>query len=221
MREIRLLIAACLVLLSPWMKAQTESTHLRQGNTLYEEGKFNEAEIEYRKGLEKNKSSYTGLFNLADALYRQEKYKEAAALFDSLSQRDVNPRQLSKAYHNLGNALLKDKAYEESIKAYQNALKLNPQSEESRYNLSYAYKMLKKQQEQQKQQQQEQQKKEQEQKQDPQKQKEKQEEEKKQNLNRQEAEKMLDALERQEKNLRKDQQKKEKKQGTAGSGKDW
>ena len=47
------------------------------------------------------------------------------------------------------------------------------------------------------------------------------EEEKKQNINRQEAERMLDALNRDEKELRKKTEKREGRSGQGGSGKDW
>jgi tetratricopeptide (TPR) repeat protein len=205
------------------LMAQTESSHLRKGNDLYEDKKFNDAEIEYRKGLEKNKKSWTGQYNLANSLYRQEKYAEAAVILDSLRETTTDKSRQSKVYHNLGNALLKDKQYEKSVEAYKQALKLDPKAEDSRYNLSYAYQMLKKQQQQQQQQQQQnnqkkkepEQKKQQEQKQDQKK------EEQKQNIDREEAERMLDALDRQEKQLRKEQEKKEQKTGSGSSGKDW
>ncbi len=51
--------------------AQTEKKHVREGNKLYSSGKFNDAEISYRKALEKNKKSFQGTFNLGDALYKQ------------------------------------------------------------------------------------------------------------------------------------------------------
>jgi len=196
--------------------AQSDASYFRKGNEQYKDGKYNEAEIQYRKGLEKNKDSWTGQYNLADALYKQEKYKEASVLLDSLAKRTKNPKQMSSVYHNLGNSLLREKAYEESIDAFKKSLKLDPEAEDSRYNLSYAYKMLKKQQEQQQQQQQQ---KKQEKKEENKEQK--QEEQKKQNINQQEAERMLDALNQQEKQLRKNQQKKEKREGVGGAGKDW
>jgi Ca-activated chloride channel homolog len=212
-----------LMLVSGWgsVIAQSDASFFRKGNDQYKDGKYNEAEIQYRKGLEQNKDSWTGQYNLADALYKQEKFKEASVLLDSLATRTKNPKQLSSVYHNLGNALMKEKSYEQSVDAYKKALKLNPDAEDSRYNLSYAYKMLKKQQEQE--QKQEQQQKKQEEKKDDQKQKQdqKKEEEKKQNINQQEAERMLDALDQQEKQLRKQQQKKEKRPGVGGGGKDW
>jgi tetratricopeptide (TPR) repeat protein len=49
----------------------------------------------------------------------------------------------SKVHHNIGNSYLKSQKFEESIKSYKEALKLNPNDEETKYNLSYALNMLK------------------------------------------------------------------------------
>ncbi|MGZ6416696.1 MAG: tetratricopeptide repeat protein, partial [Bacteroidia bacterium] len=102
------------------------------------------------KALIKNKDSYKGSFNLGDAYYNQGKYEEAANQFQLLTHRATSKDTLSKAYHNLGNSLLKSKKYQESIDAYKNALKNNPNDDDTRYNLSYAQQMLRKQQDQQK-----------------------------------------------------------------------
>ena len=205
--------------------SQTETSHFRKGNDLFNSGKFTDAEIEYRKGLAKKQDSWTGKFNLADALYKQNKYKEASVILDSLSKSTKNNKQLSSVYHNMGNAQLKNKDYEQSVESFKKALKLDPKAEDSRYNLSYALQKLKQEKQQQQQKQQQQDKKQdqkQEQKKNQEKQKDqKQEEQKKQNLNREEAERMLDALNRDEKELRKKTEKKANKNGQAGSGKDW
>jgi tetratricopeptide (TPR) repeat protein len=204
--------------------SQTETSHFRKGNDLFNSGKYTDAEIEYRKGLAKKQDSWTGKFNLADALYKQNKYKEASVILDSLSKSTKNNKQLSSVYHNMGNAQLKNKEYEQSVESFKKALKLDPKAEDSRYNLSYALQKLKQEKQQQQQQQQQQQKQDQkqDQKQNQEKQKDqKQEEQKKQNLNREEAERMLDALNRDEKELRKKTEKKASKNGQAGSGKDW
>lgn len=203
---------------------QTDVSHFREGNKLYEDKQYDKSEIEYRKGLEKSKDSYTGRFNLANSLYKQGKYTEAAAVLDSLYKSTSNPKQKSSAYHNLGNALLKAEEYEQSIDAFKEALKLDPEAEDSRYNLSYAYKKLKKQQQQQQQQKNKEkdEKEQNEQKNDEQKKNEEQkQQEQKQDINRQEAERMLDALDRQEKKIRKEQEGKKNEPGLGGSGKDW
>lgn len=202
--------------------SQTETSHFRKGNDLFNSGKFTDAEIEYRKGLAKKQDSWTGKFNLADALYKQNKYKEATVILDSLSRSTKNNKQLSSVYHNMGNAQLNNKDYEQSVESFKKALKLDPKAEDSRYNLSYALQKLKQQQQKQQNKNQDQKqdkKKDEKQKQD--KQEQKQEEQKKQNLNREEAERMLDALNRDEKELRKKTEKKEGKNGQAVGGKDW
>jgi tetratricopeptide (TPR) repeat protein len=221
MKHISSLFA--LLFLSVLCQAQSESTHFRKGNELFKSGKYNDAEIEYRKGLQKKNESWTGKFNLADALYKQEKYKEASVLLDSLSRTTKNSKQLSSVYHNLGNSQLKEKNYEQSVESFKKALKLDPQAEDTRYNLSYALKKLQRQ----KQQQQQQQQQKNQQKQEPQQQKQQQQkqdqkpDEKKQNINREEAERMLDALDRDEKELRKKTEKREGRNGQGGTGKDW
>src|SRR5206468_3608466 len=65
-----------------------------------------------------------------------------------------NSAVASKAYHNLGNSLLKSKKYPESIDAFKNALKSNPSDNDTRYNLAYAQSMLKEEQQKKQQQQQ-------------------------------------------------------------------
>ena len=132
------------------MTAQTEKRLLREGNTFYEEGKYNDAEISYRKALEESPDYYKGIFNAGDALYKQEKYEEAADFFQMIANdRDIDKDIQARAYHNLGNSYLQGKKYEDAIEAYKNSLRRNPADNETRYNLEYARKMLKNQQQQQ------------------------------------------------------------------------
>lgn len=138
-----------LLITSSQIFAQQEKKFINQGNTQYDAKNYKGAEQSYRAGLNKNKYSYKAAFNLGDALYQQGKYEEAANQFQALTHMATNKDTLSKAYHNLGNSLLKSKKYEDCISAYKNALKNNPNDEDTRYNLSYAQQMLKQQQQQQ------------------------------------------------------------------------
>ncbi len=142
-------LSSAFCILSSPLSAQQEKKLIHEGNKQYENKKFGEAEKEYSKALNKNKDSYKGAFNLGDAYYQQGKYEQAAEQFQLLTHRATSKDTLSKAYHNLGNALLKSKKYEEGVNAYKNALKNNPNDEETRYNLAYAQQMLKQQQQQQ------------------------------------------------------------------------
>jgi len=203
--------------------AQNEAKMTRRGNKLYNDGKYNEAEIDYRKSLEKKSDYIKAQFNLGNALYMQKNYEEASKVFDGLTQRSVDPEVSAKAYHNLGNSLLEQKKFKESIDAYKNALRKNPNDNDTKYNLAYAQRMLKQQQQQQQnkdqekdqkdQQDQDQKQKDQQQKDQQQKEQEKKEEQKQQNqqkeqqqeeqkqsqqqkgqMSKEDAERMLEAL---------------------------
>jgi tetratricopeptide (TPR) repeat protein len=135
-----------LAFLPAFTYAQKEKKFILEGNEQFENKKYEEAEKNYQKALKENKDSYKASFNLGDAYYKQEKYEEAAKQFQELTHRATSKDTLAKTYHNLGNALLKAKKYEESATAFKNALKNNPNDDDTRYNLAYAQEFLKQQQ---------------------------------------------------------------------------
>jgi TolA-binding protein len=55
---------------------------IRSGNSNYEDEKYTDAEVEYRKGIQADKYSVESTYNLGNSLYKQEKYKEAAEEFE-------------------------------------------------------------------------------------------------------------------------------------------
>ena len=151
-------------------RAQSERSLVSDGNRMYRDKKYADAEASYRKALEKNKELQQGAFNLGDALYKQERFGEAAEQYTISATRAADARTKAQAYHNLGNALLKGQKLPESIAAYKDALKLNPSDADTKYNLAYAKALL-----QQQQQKQDQQKKDKNQKKDDKKEKQNQE----------------------------------------------
>lgn len=211
--------------------AQKDNKLVREGNKLYESGKFDQAEKNYRKSLEMNKENLKAAFNLGDALYKQKKYTEADSIFKGITERTDDKNLLSKIYHNLGNSLLQSKKYEESIQAYKNSLKNSPDEKETKYNLAYAQAMLKKQKQQQQQQQQnkkdkkkddnkDKENKEQENKDKEQKQQQ-QQDQKKDKMSKADMERMLEAMNKKEKDTK---EKLKKAKAVAGKGsidKDW
>lgn len=129
--------------------AQNDRKLIREGNELYKQNKYSEAEIKYRKSLEENDKNSKAGYNLGASLYRQGNFEKAAEEFNSFIGKDNDKKKVAKAFHNLGNSLLQEKKYAESIEAYKQALKNNPSDKDTKYNLSYALQMMKQEQQQQ------------------------------------------------------------------------
>lgn len=127
--------------------AQTDRGYVRSGNMKYVQEKYPEAEVDYRKSLEKNAKNAQAAFNLGDALLRQNKDSAAVEQFQTAASLETNPYRKAQSYHNIGVVCQSHKMYGEAIEAYKSALRLNPNDDETRYNLA----LCKKQQQQQQQ----------------------------------------------------------------------
>ena len=133
--------------------AQSDKKHIREGNRKYAKNNYPDSEISYRKAIANNKQSSDAVFNVGDALYKQNKFEDAGKQFIENINLNEDVNKKSAGLYNLGNSLLKANKVKESIDAYKGSLKLHPGSKEAKYNLAYAQDLLKQQQEQQQQQQ--------------------------------------------------------------------
>lgn len=149
-------VFSLLVLTSAEAEAQTHRSLVNKGNESYEEGRFADAEAEYKKALQENPVSPSATFNVGDAYYKQQRYDEAARSFQTFAATNKSPESSSQAMYNVGNTLFKQNKYQESVDAYKQALRVNPHDDEARYNLELAKEKLKQQQQQNKNQQQKQ-----------------------------------------------------------------
>ncbi|MCC6551011.1 MAG: tetratricopeptide repeat protein [Ignavibacteriaceae bacterium] len=123
-------------------KAQSIRSLNNDGVEEFEKKNFSEAEIKFRKGLEKEPDNKTLKLNLGGSYYKQSMYDDAMKSYNETINALTDKKEKSKAYYNLGNSLLKQEKYKESIEAFKNALKNNPQDSDAKYNLSYALKKL-------------------------------------------------------------------------------
>jgi len=129
--------------------AQSERKMTRNGNTSYETGNFIDAEINYKKALDKNSDLLEAQFNLGDALVKQERFDEALDAFEKVSVSTEDQNLKANALHNKGNVLLSQQDLEGAIESYKDALRINPKDHETRYNYAYVKKLLDEQQQQQ------------------------------------------------------------------------
>lgn len=120
-----------------------ERSSIRSGNRAYEEQDYKGSEEKYRAALEKQPASYEAAFNLGDALYKQGRYEESSQVFDSLSRSPLlSAEQMSRVYHNMGNALFAQQKLQEAAESYKQSLRARPDDLETKYNLAYVQKLL-------------------------------------------------------------------------------
>ena len=133
--------------------AQTARHELRSGNRNYDKQRFEQAETDYRRALSQDSADFHGQYNLANSLYRQERYGEAAEHYEQASvQPGISDHRRAQTLHNLGNSRLKAaqqatdqeqmQGLRQAVHSYQEALKLEPKRDDTRYNLAYARRLL-------------------------------------------------------------------------------
>jgi tetratricopeptide (TPR) repeat protein len=88
-------------------------------------------------------------FNMADGLYKNGKFDEAAALFRALGEDPQSPLAGPSRF-NLGNALYQKQDYKGAIRSYRDALHLQPDDVDARRNMELALRALREQEEQKK-----------------------------------------------------------------------
>ena len=124
-----------LLLVAITASAQTDRQYIREGNKQFRVGQYDKAEVSYRKAVEKNPKNPQAAYNLGNALMAQKKDSAAVQQFEQATRIETNPLRKAAAYHNMGVICQTHKMYGEAIEAYKNALRLNPNDDETRYNL--------------------------------------------------------------------------------------
>ena len=120
--------------------------YVREGNELYNLQKFSDAEVAYKKALEKDPRYEIANYNLGNALSQQKRGKEAIAQYELVAKTTTDKLTKAASFHNIGNSPFDAKECQQSVDAYKNSLRNNPKDDETRYNLALAQKMLKDQQ---------------------------------------------------------------------------
>lgn len=123
--------------------------YMRSGNKLYADSLYDKAEVEYRKALELDPNGSEALYNLGNALLRQNKAQDAMDQFTMAQERATDKSQLAQIHHNMGVICQASKDYAHAVELYKQALRENSTDHETRYNLAVAMKQLQNQQQQQ------------------------------------------------------------------------
>ena len=132
--KLNIFLFAVLLVVSNGFSQYNRST-LNNGVDKYDEKKYTNAEVDFRKVVETSPKSYEANFNLGNAYYKQEKYDDAIKSYQSAFENAKDNESRAKIFHNVGNSLLKSNKIEQSVEAYKNALKFNPNDQDTKLSL--------------------------------------------------------------------------------------
>lgn len=115
------------------------NNYVYQGNTLLADKEdFVSAEMAYRKAISEQPTTTAGLYNLGNSYYKSKNHEEALYRLEQAASMATSKDEKHKAYHNMGNILMKSKRCKEAVEVYKSALRNNPTDDETRYNLALA-----------------------------------------------------------------------------------
>ena len=129
------------------LRGQAGRGETREGNRLYEEGRFAEAHEKYLEALLEAPDSPIIRFNDGNALYQGENYESALESFRTAVE-SGDPQLAAAAWYNLGNTLYRQGTLPESLEAFKQALRADPADIDAKHNLERVLEQMQQQQQQ-------------------------------------------------------------------------
>lgn len=149
MRGLIYILTVLATVMSLDASAQIDRREVRKGNRDFKKENYREADVEYRKALVKDSLSMAANYNLANTLYRQNDFEQAAKSLDKLKEVAPASGYAADYYYNVGDVAIASKNWQAAVDALKQSLLRNPGDLNAKENYIYAKKMLENQQQQQ------------------------------------------------------------------------
>ncbi len=124
------------------MRIQQAENYIFEGNEAFDALDGVEAEKNYRRAAATGTKTDVARFNMGATLQQDNYVDEALRAYADVAKTTKERPNKHRTFHNIGNALMQIKDYKGAVEAYKNALRNNPNDDETRYNYALAKKML-------------------------------------------------------------------------------
>jgi len=120
------------------MELAKDASLVEQGNSLYEQGKYDEALDAFKKFQEKTPEFFELHINIGNCLMKQEKYDEAIAEYNTFLEKatDEKIEMKAQALASIGEIHLKRDEMEKAQSFFIKSVELNPKDEILAYNVA-------------------------------------------------------------------------------------
>ncbi len=113
---------------------------MRKGNGLARQGKYEDAIQKYQEALVQEPDNTKIHFNLARALYKNNKFPEAEAEYQ-LCLLTKDRKAQAQTLYNIGNCKFKQGDLDAAINSFSASLMLNPRDRDAKQNLEFCQKI--------------------------------------------------------------------------------
>lgn len=111
---------------------------LKVARKAYESKDYSEALKHYESAQKIAPDDIDFSDEMAQSAYKARDFERAEKIYQQGSSTKMSKRDRGDAMHNMGNSQMRQENYEGAIESYKEALRNNPNDEETRYNLSKA-----------------------------------------------------------------------------------
>lgn len=143
----RFVLTALVLMISVYGLAQDMETkatdnYIYEGNNLHQNESFVEAEKQYRKAIASAPKNAVAQHNLGNTLFESTAVGEAFNAYKSATLSSKSKIEKHSALHNMGNVFMLQKDYAKAVETYKEALRNNPDDDQTRYNYALAKELL-------------------------------------------------------------------------------
>ena len=142
-RIMSIAVLALLAIGSATAQRMPERHLVRKGNRQFAHEKYDKSIESYTRAAEAAPTSFEAAFNLANAQFRAKRYDTAEkGLMRLTADSTRSDIDRSEAAYNLGNAQFAQQKLKEALASYRQAMRLNPDDKEAKYNYAYTKRLL-------------------------------------------------------------------------------
>jgi Ca-activated chloride channel family protein len=143
LKKMNKLIHIAFVLLCFSAFGQDWRDSLTVAREAYKKADYSKALKYYESAQKKAPDNIDLSDEMAQSAYKAREFEKAEKIYKQSGNSKKSAINKADNYHNLGNSRMKSKNYQGAIDAYKESLRLNPNDNNTRYNLSEAIRQLK------------------------------------------------------------------------------
>ena len=133
-----------IIIFSSRLYADSLYSRMQQGNSLYNEEKFDEALNLFVDAQIEAPENIKLKYNIASSHYKMKNYDETVKGYLDVAAAAQDVKVEETAFYNIGNAMYRQGKLQEAVEYYKKAIELDPEDKDAQHNLEFVREEIKK-----------------------------------------------------------------------------